>query len=201
METCYENRIMTEEERLKRKQVFVMLTEDDQEALECMYLKLTSIVVCTKSIDIKCREDDYENERRLVFTFYAKGPIKSPNYYLITVTDPQDLFLHFTSAKITHDKFIEITSRLNVNIPTVERNSTPFNASKIVPAHARRAREAALGYNPNEGAGGVVGVIAGDCLAGTQNEPDRYDCFKSTESHQLPRIIPYLFGGKPDSAL
>ena len=40
--------------------------------------------------------------------------------------------------------------------------------------HPKRAREAALGFHQSEGAGGVVGILATDCLNGTHREPDRY---------------------------
>ena len=117
--------------------------------------------------------------KRLLFTFYSKvrlftlihqGPKNSPAYYFITVTDPNDLFLYFKSIELTHSKFLDITSRLNINVPGLEQDSKP---ESMISEHPKRARDA-LGYHPSEGAGGVVGVIAGDCLNGIDRNPDRY---------------------------
>jgi hypothetical protein len=49
----------------------------------------------------------------------------------------------------------------------------------MVSDRPKRAREAALGFDTSIGAGGVVGVIAGDFLTGTHYEPERYlGCFE-----------------------
>jgi hypothetical protein len=105
-----------------------------------------------------------------------KGPVKSPLYYYITVTDPNDLFIYFKSIEITHSKFLEITSQLNIDVPGIVSDKKPDN---MISDHPKRAREAALGFHTSEGAGGVIGVIAGDCLNGIQYEPERYyGCFE-----------------------
>lgn len=38
-------------------------------------------------------------------------------------------------------------------------------------------RTKVLGFNPTRGIGGVIGVIAGDCMNGVVDEPDRYTAF------------------------
>ncbi len=116
---------------------------------------------------MRIEESSQSNLKSLVFTFYAKGPLKSPDYYYITVTSPNDVFFVFNSEKITPSKFLDITNHLNVKIPTAQKDVLKNHAN------AKRERQNALGYHPQDGAGGVVGVIAGDCLNGVQQEPHR----------------------------
>lgn len=79
---------------------------------------------------------------------------------------------------------MEITSRLNIDVPRIKSDKRMDN---MVSDHPKRAREAALGYHTSEGAGGVVGVIAGDCLNGTHTEPERYlGCFEIFPEYVQP---------------
>lgn len=89
------------------------------------------------------------------------------------MTSPEDLFLHYTSIEITHSKFIEITRKLDVEIPTLQKTDTPFQQSKGSTILKKKTREQAIGFNAKEDVGGVVNVLAGDFLHGSQNEPDR----------------------------
>lgn len=125
--------------------------------------------------------------RYVITVSNEKGPVKSPLYYYITVTDPNDLFIYFKSIEITHSKFLEITSRLNIDVPGIVSEKRP---DIMISDHPKRAREAALGFHTSEGAGGVIGVIAGDCLNGTQYEPERYlGCFEILPHNVQPPLF------------
>jgi hypothetical protein len=137
-------------------------------------------------VDINYKDDDVTGGiRRLMFTFYAKGSILKPEYYLIVVTDPKDLFFCFNSEKLTPAKFIEVTKRLKVQIPVTQNETIPYKKSQ---AQAKRARQAALGFTNKEGAGGVLGVISGDCLEGLKTDPERYEGFFQISSQGVGTI-------------
>lgn len=81
---------------------------------------------------------------------------------------------------------MDITARLNIDVPGIKSDKKP---GVMVSEHPKRAREAALGFHTTEGAGGVIGVIAGDCLNGTHNEPERYlGCFEIFDEGIKPSL-------------
>ena len=132
------------------------------------------IVVCSKTVEIETIEKGNQRKQSYTFTFYSKGPIDHPHSYAIILTSKEDLFFQFLADTITRDKFIEITSAFNMDVPMMQKDANTLNSSSSIPFHPKKARENALGFHTKEGAGGVVGVIVGDCLIGLQNDPERY---------------------------
>ncbi|KAI8925280.1 hypothetical protein BC831DRAFT_276921 [Entophlyctis helioformis] len=190
-------RIMSDHQRLTRKKAFVLTTMPDETTAEALYSKTAFVRVMEP--DIQSESDAVS--RRLTFTFYAKGLPDAPDAYFVVVTDREDVFFHYTSEDITPERFLQLTRHLNVYTEDGSRSSgrgNRGNSSSLVGDHGRvnplraasagheprhptftsrnrqRAREARLGFHPDDGVGGVIGVIAGDYLSGVEQEPERY---------------------------
>jgi hypothetical protein len=115
--------------------------------------------VSTKSAILNFRIGNGESiQKRIIFTFYANGPLSRPKDYAISLTDPKDLFFHFNSEKITPSRFLDITKRLKIQT-AVQAETTPFNLAKKAAGQSRRARQNALGFGTQDGAGKLMELI------------------------------------------
>ncbi|KAI8854978.1 hypothetical protein BC829DRAFT_429012 [Chytridium lagenaria] len=174
---------LTDEERMLRKKIFVLLTVPKEETLDGeIDLDIGKgfdviIVVYVKSIPVKIegypKAGDL-SELRLTFTIFSKGPeSSSPRSYLLSLTSPLDLFFNFTSSEITPDLFRLISSHINIIEPQPPQN--PHDREKL------------LGFHRTEGvAGGVVGVIGEDLIHGYLADTDRYIVTLRLLDHQTP---------------
>ncbi|KAJ3123698.1 hypothetical protein HK100_011521 [Physocladia obscura] len=174
-DSANEQRILTNEEKMLRKKMFVLLTLPNEESIE---------VVLTKSMFVQIQGYHGNNETktiRLTFSFLAKSYKKDlPTSYFITITTSDDVFFNFTSQEISRETFYKMTTKIHVNLETETYNK--YHTSK----HEGRRQDSAsfekrkgermemFGFHPNEGAGGVIGVIANDLLKNVENDPERY---------------------------
>ncbi|KAL2916031.1 hypothetical protein HK105_204455 [Polyrhizophydium stewartii] len=111
--------------------------------------------------------------------------------------DNDDVFFSFTSEDITAERFLEMTRHTNVATGHDSAQASAMGGDRcghprvrgwkaqaatandvLQPQHRsrgrHRAREARIGFHPDEGVGGVVGIIGGDYLGGVEDEPERY---------------------------
>ncbi|TPX32299.1 hypothetical protein SmJEL517_g04558 [Synchytrium microbalum] len=121
----------------------------------------TAVYAHTIPISVKLGNDEKE-DLKLTFTMFSNGMDSSTTtYYKLCVTSPSDIMFKFESGEISHQAFFEITRRLQVAGHT--------------PSTHKYSRTEILGFHPQDGiAGGVVGVLGGDFLAGVATEPQRY---------------------------
>ena len=182
IQTSSSQRLMTEEERISRKKAFILSTMPDINIKEPIYSK-----TCWIHVMLPNMTDQSESIfKQLTFTFYAKGTVKDPLAYAVIVTDHKDIFFSYSSENITPGKFAQMTRHLDVHIdnpnkPGKENGNKPglldldtLMHRRIKPDYVMRERKHRLGYHPEDGIGGVLGVVAGDMLAGVEEEPDRY---------------------------
>ena len=102
--------------------------------------------------------------------------------YRITITDPLDLFFHFTSVDITPELFHVMTESIKMDLPTQpsSRKGTCISRSTATFRHATESAGEDLGaamkqwFHDSNGARGVVGVISGDFMNGVITNPERY---------------------------
>ncbi|KAJ3217207.1 hypothetical protein HDU67_008336 [Dinochytrium kinnereticum] len=152
---------LTDEERMLRKKIFVLLTLGREEVVEVSYVKSIPVTV-----------EGYPNPydtttERLTFTIFSKGSKSSaPTSYLLSLTSPTDLFLNFISPEITPAFFTKLTHHLNLLHAT----------------HSPLSRLDVLGFHPSEGlAGGVIGILGKDFVEGCGREKERYGVVFSVE--------------------
>lgn len=191
-------RMLSEEERLMRKKMFVLLTIPKDESLEAEYIKTVPVHVS----GYKAPGD--RHIMRLTFTFFAKGRNRDfPDAYIITINTNDDIFLNFASHDITPGTFRDMTGALELETlhhPSpggylLEDSNISSTSNHIFHQHRggdlsdkprrrhqvrrdpRGERDEVLGFRSNEGvAGGLVGVLGRDLLEGTLRDPERFTC-------------------------
>lgn len=136
-----------------------------------------SHLLTSKSIPVSIIDPLKETEeiKTLTFMFYALGKKGDPDAYSITVSDPNDIFFHFTSLRITPDVFKQLTRSINMapilgtqNVPHLSRSLGGFRPIfKQQPKHE-------VPFHHENGIGGVVGVFANDLMEGVINQPERF---------------------------
>ncbi|KAI9203831.1 uncharacterized protein BJ171DRAFT_582599 [Polychytrium aggregatum] len=165
-------RILSMEERNMRLKLFLMVTEPREDDVEAIY---------SKSAECKVHGEGEPVRERL-------GESRESAVYFLTITKSDDIFFHFTSQDITRNKFLDLTKRLKVlrgSDADTSPSDEPFR-------HCRKTKEGdaakceTLGFHPDEGIGGVLGVIAGDCLSGLEEAPDRYE--SEFDIQHVPRV-------------
>ncbi|KAJ3109045.1 hypothetical protein HDU97_009163 [Phlyctochytrium planicorne] len=138
---------LTDEEKILRKKIFVLLTVPRQETVEVAYIKSTIVRV----EGYPTAEDS--SDQRVTFTIYSKGPkLSHPTSFLLNITSPHDVFLNFTSSDITPETFQALTQHIDIVDPTIP--SSPAS------------RDSIMGFLRTEGVGGVVGILGRDFLDG-----------------------------------
>jgi hypothetical protein len=178
------NNMQTKEEMQDVKQAFIA---------EMEYMRTTHVVT-TKTIPVHVRDAStkprdfldidkiVEYEKSLVFTFYAvvllitQGNRNDPSAYSITLTDPEDIFFHFTSIPITRDRFRVLTK--HIELVHVEPTPTPSRLSRSTgqfSAFTQSKLGTRLGFTETSAVGGVVGVFGNDYMGGTVTDPQRLD--------------------------
>lgn len=58
-------------------------------------------------------------------------------------------------------------------------SSKNYNYAKNSNKRSEKNQMDILGFHPSQGVGGVIGVVAGDCIAGIIHEPERYARWKN----------------------
>ncbi|KAJ3277199.1 hypothetical protein HDV01_000251 [Terramyces sp. JEL0728] len=117
-----------------------------------------------------------EETRQLTFTFYyLKPPV-----YRITITDPSDIFLHFTSIEITPQVFYEMISGIELDeqyqtkktiAPLLSRTIGLFKEHHVATNH----KNSKVGFHDPKGIEGVIGVISGDYMSGCVEQRERFN--------------------------
>lgn len=101
--------------------------------------------------------------------------------YRITITDPTDLFFHFTSVDIAPAVFNVMTDSLQMDLhPPMEK---PVNKSSISRSTGTFAHKVEVSediergrrwFHDVTGSRGVVGIISGDFMTGCTLYPERF---------------------------
>ncbi|KAJ3225439.1 hypothetical protein HK099_006810 [Clydaea vesicula] len=148
-----------------RKKAFVMFTSRNGVNIQALYTKTIPITIFENS---ECGAS-HQKKEILVITMYSKKTEENSDAtYFLTINSSANPFFNFTSIEITKPIFKKITSKIDFfEIPS---ESSSDEKSK------KKDKSSKIGFHPNEGIGGVLGVFAGDCIAGVSEESDRYSC-------------------------
>jgi hypothetical protein len=105
-------------------------SNEEKEVCNMVHVKTMTIPVYDKT-----GQSDTETiqTKELVYTFYLKKTYGQV-CYSITITDPKDMFFHFTSINITPQVFFKMTETLKIkpteslleSKPTISRSSGTF---------------------------------------------------------------------------
>ena len=74
---------------------------------------------------------------------------------------------------MTPQRFEALTSHLDILSDSAYKTTTVNSMLRSI-SKKPKSRNAKIGFHPQDGIGGVLGVIAGDCLNGVHDEPERY---------------------------
>jgi hypothetical protein len=81
----------------------------------------------------------------------------------MTMTRSDDCYFGYTSNSITRDRFVKLCHRLNLLGTNVMETNTE--------GHTQLMK--LLGFHINEGQGGLLGIVGGDCINGLVQDPLR----------------------------
>lgn len=108
--------------------------------------------------------------KNLIFHFYSVGSQADPSSYSMTITDPIDLFFHFTSQAITRDVFKSLTRNIDLVESAVETSSARFSMRS---GTFGPISNGALNFHHAEKKGGIIGVYSNDFMSGVIEDPER----------------------------
>lgn len=97
-----------------------------------------------------------------------------PESYSITLTDPYDLFFHFTSIRITPERFRQLTMNIDMVVSTVKHKSTISRSFGGFRPMIRNTTKNEVPFHDELGIGGVIGVFGNDYMDGVNREPERF---------------------------
>lgn len=143
--------------------------DEDVELPQMVHIKTMTIPV----YDNTTIDSEIIQSKELVYTFYQTKTSFGQICYSITMTDPKDMFFHFTSIEITPEVFYKMTEGLKIrqlevreSVPTISRSRGTFKNTGL-------QADSKQWFGDVDGPRGVVGVISADFMTGTINNPER----------------------------
>ncbi|KAI8906888.1 hypothetical protein EDD86DRAFT_256250 [Gorgonomyces haynaldii] len=165
---------------------------DQNKLLEELEDARQSIAILTKSIQVEFK-DTTSVFKTLEFTFHALDSQVNPTAYQITITDPNDLFFHYTSIEITKERFQKLTQHMDLVYENKDMRMGISRATGLfrVPMKSKSAFDR-LGFHHEDGVGGVVGVLGQDYMQGVADDPQRFRAVLEVTRRKESNLDPHL---------